>query len=123
MPLRETLPRLQDNELTLEMKLAASRRKHCQPYARQTQTPRESLQYKILLLLQEKCALVENRVAMKLLQAWDTSRASAISAAARGCVWRWCGEVAARGCVWRRRRPAVVRGGGAGLRLAAAIAK
>ncbi|KAE9208600.1 hypothetical protein PF002_g19347 [Phytophthora fragariae] len=53
------------------MKLAASRRKHCKPYARQTLSPRESLQRKMLLLLPEERALVEGRVAMKSLQAWE----------------------------------------------------
>ncbi|KAE8954689.1 hypothetical protein PR001_g32391 [Phytophthora rubi] len=52
------------------MKLAASRRKHCKPYARQTQSHRESLQRKVLLLHEER-ALVEGRVAMKSPQAWE----------------------------------------------------
>ncbi|KAE9289757.1 hypothetical protein PR003_g25468 [Phytophthora rubi] len=52
------------------MKLAATHRKHCKPYARQTQSPRESLQCKLLLLQKER-ALVEDRVAMKSPQAWE----------------------------------------------------
>ncbi|KAE9228947.1 hypothetical protein PF004_g10932 [Phytophthora fragariae] len=52
--------------------LTATGRKHCKPYARQTQSPRESLQRNMLLLmLQEERALVEDRVAMKSPQAWE----------------------------------------------------
>ncbi|KAE9118157.1 hypothetical protein PF010_g8326 [Phytophthora fragariae] len=50
--------------------LAATHRKHYKPYARQTQSPRESLQCKLLLLQKER-ALVEDRVAMKSPQAWE----------------------------------------------------
>ncbi|KAE8976479.1 hypothetical protein PF011_g24038 [Phytophthora fragariae] len=54
------------------MKLTATGRKHCKPYARQTQSPRESHQRKMLLLmLKEERALVEDRVAMKSPQAWE----------------------------------------------------
>ncbi|KAE9032381.1 hypothetical protein PR003_g11093 [Phytophthora rubi] len=65
---RKSLNMQRDTWLALEMKLAAARRKHCKPYVRQTQS---SLQYKMLLLLQEERALVEDRVAMKSLQAWE----------------------------------------------------
>ncbi|KAG6586946.1 uncharacterized protein IUM83_02813 [Phytophthora cinnamomi] len=68
---RKSLDQQRDAWLSLEMKLAAIRRKHCKPFVQQRRSLQEPLQLKLLLLQEEERALVEDRVAIQSLQAWE----------------------------------------------------
>ncbi|KAF1790603.1 hypothetical protein GQ600_27259 [Phytophthora cactorum] len=68
---RRDLKLQRDDWLALEMKLDASRKKHCRPYVRIEQGGRDSLRYKLLLLKLEERALRQDHIAMRSLQAWE----------------------------------------------------
>uniref|UniRef100_H3GK85 Uncharacterized protein n=1 Tax=Phytophthora ramorum TaxID=164328 RepID=H3GK85_PHYRM len=65
---RRDLKQQRDTWLALEMKLDATRQKHCKPFVRRASTSRRN---QMLLLLQEERALRQDQVAMKTLQAWE----------------------------------------------------
>ncbi|RLN50334.1 hypothetical protein BBJ29_002979 [Phytophthora kernoviae] len=68
---RADLKKQRDAWLGLEIELADTRKKHCQPVARAKLSVNASLKTKLRHLLEEERALKQDRIAMRSLCAWE----------------------------------------------------